>query len=92
MSISTMYTTDQEPPTPPTPPPLSPGDRRNFATLKRAASQGHLALVSAIRKADQRPVALVCAMQENDDGTISPIPFAVLIEGDPFELFEDPTA
>ena len=76
---------------PTTPPKLRKGDRTNFQTLLRAADDGALALVSAIRKADQQPVALVCAMQHNDDDTITPVPFAVLVEGNPFELFQDPT-
>ncbi len=74
------------------PPRLLHGDRHNFETLLRAAEDGALALVSAIRKADRRPIALVCAMQENDDDTITPVPFAVMVEGNPFELYEDPTA
>lgn len=44
-----------------TPPKLRKGDRLNFNTLRRAADDGALALISAIRKADQQPVALVCA-------------------------------
>jgi len=75
----------------PQPPKLSKADRANFDTLQRASDAGHLALLSAIRKADDRPVALVCAMQENADGTITPVPFAVMVEGNPFELFHDPT-
>jgi len=75
-----------------TPPKLRTGDRTNFETLLRAANDGALALVSAVRKSDQQPVALVCAMQSNDDDTITPVPFAVLVEGNPFELFDDPTA
>lgn len=74
-----------------TPPRLRKGDRMNFETLLRAASDGVLALVSAVRKADQQQVALVCAMQTNRDDTITPVPFAVMVEGNPFELFEDPT-
>ncbi len=73
------------------PPALLRGYRENFNTLLRAAGQRDLALVSAIRKADQKPVALVCAMQRNEDFTIMPVPFAVMVEGNPFELFEDPT-
>ena len=46
---------------PKNPPTLRKGDRQNFETLLRAASDGALALVSAIRKADQNPVALLCA-------------------------------
>ena len=76
---------------PTTPTKLRKGDRANFQTLLRAADDGALALVSAIRKADQQPVALVCAMQQNEDETITPVPFAVMVEGNPFELFEDPT-
>lgn len=73
------------------PPTLRKGDRQNFDTLLRAAGDGALALVSAIRRADQQPVALVCAMQHNDDETITPVPFAVMVEGNPFEMFDDPT-
>jgi len=73
------------------PPRLRKGDRANFDTLLRAAGDGALALVSAVRKADQHPVALVCAMQRNGDETITPVPFAVMVEGNPFDLFDDPT-
>jgi hypothetical protein len=75
----------------PRPPALTEGYTHNFDTLKRAGRNGDLALVSAIRKADQAPVALVWAMQQNDDDTITPVPFAVMCEGNPFEDFEDPT-
>lgn len=71
---------------------LRQGDQMNFETLLRAANDGALALVSAIRKSDQQSVALVCAMQSYDDETITPVPFAVMVEGNPFELFDDPTA
>ena len=71
------------------PPPLSEADKANFATLKQAAGNGDLALVSVIRKADQQPVSLVCAMG-HEGGIYYPAPLAVMIEGNPFELFEDP--
>lgn len=74
-----------------TPGKLRPGDKANFKQLQRAFDNGHIALVSAIRKADKAKVALVCAMQWNEDDTIMPIPIAVMVEGNPFELFEDPT-
>lgn len=75
----------------PIPPELRPGYKRNFQTLLRAAGYADLALVSAIRKSDQKPVALVCAMQTNGDQTITPVPLAVMCEGNPFDDFEDPT-
>jgi len=73
------------------PPALLPGYRDNFNTMLRASKEGDLALVSAIRKADKKPVALVCAIQRNPDETMTPVPFAVMCEGNPFEDFEDPT-
>jgi hypothetical protein len=76
---------------PQVPPKLRRGDKSNFKTLLRAADNSDLALVSAIRKVDQKPVALICAMSINDDETITPVPLAVMVEGNPFDLFEDPT-
>lgn len=73
------------------PPKLMPGYITNFETLKEACIAGDLALVSAIRKSDNKPVALVCAMSACDDGTIMPMPMAVMVEGNPFEDFYDPT-
>ena len=72
------------------PPPLAEGDHANFSTLLRASANRDLALVSAIRKKDKKPVALVCAMSR-DGEWIMPMPLAVMIEGDPFEDFDDPT-
>ena len=73
------------------PPKLTEGQVLNFETLKRACLDGNLALISAIRKADQKPVALVCAMNKDGEAYM-PAPLAVLIEDNPYELFEDPLA
>jgi hypothetical protein len=74
------------------PPALTKGYRANFETLKMAGGHGDLALISAIEKASGQPRALVCAMQRNEaDKTITPIPLAVMVWGNPFEMFEDPT-
>ena len=70
--------------------PLRPGDKSNFETLKRAHENGDLCLVSAVRKSDDAPVALVCAMGFDGEHYF-PAPLAVMIEGDPFDDFEDPT-
>ena len=77
--------------TPPAPPPLTDGDKRNFETLVSAFRNEDSALVSAIDKASGEPRALVCAMHRNEDGTLTPVPFAVLVWGNPFEMFHDPT-
>ena len=75
---------------PATPPQLTDGYKANFETLQKAAINDDLALVSAIRKSDQQPVALLCAV--NFDGEeYELVPIAQMIEGDPYELYEDPT-
>jgi hypothetical protein len=76
----------------PEPGPLSEEDCANFETLRRAHRSGDLALVSAIRKADGKQVALVCAMGRDEKGNYCPVPLAVMVEGNPYELFHDPTS
>jgi hypothetical protein len=73
-----------------TPGPLGEYDKANFETLLQAAKDGALALISTIRKSDGKQVALVCAMSHEEE-LIVPVPLAVMVEGDPYELFEDPT-
>lgn len=70
-------------------PALLPGYEANFNTLLRAVKNADLALLSAIRKADRKPVALVVALGwDGEERLISPL--AVMVEGNPYELFEDP--
>ncbi len=71
------------------PPEIAEGFGKNFETMLLAAADGKLALVSA-RYNSGRPAVLVCAMQTNPDRTISPVPFAVMVDGNPFEMFQDP--
>jgi len=72
-------------------PSLAEHHKRNFETLQRAWTNESIALVSAIRVADQQPVALVCAIQQNGDNTLTPVPLAEMVNGNPFELYQDPT-
>lgn len=73
------------------PGPLRKADSANFDTLLRAVKAGDAVLLSAIRKRDGKQVALVCAAQPGEDDTIEMVPFAVMVEGDPYEEYEDPT-
>lgn len=73
------------------PPALTEGQRANFNTLLRAATSGDLALVSARRKRNGKPIAILCAMQRNEDGTISPVPLAKQFDGNPYDELMDPT-
>lgn len=70
---------------------ISKGDAANFETIKKAHENGDLALMSAIRKSDGKRVSLVCAMGRDNLGNYYPSPLAVMIEGNPYEDFIDPT-
>ena len=69
---------------------LRKSDKKNFATLSRAFRSGHVALVDVLRLKDRKKVAAVCAIQSNSDGTVTMIPFATMVEGNPFEDFAPP--
>ncbi len=71
---------------------LRKSDKKNFATLTRAFRQGHVALVDVLRLKDRKKIAAVCAIQPNPDGTITMIPLAALVEGNPFVEFAPPKA
>lgn len=75
---------------PPSPPKLEDWVRTNFETLRRAFHNGDVALVSAIRKSDNKPFALISIM-EFVDGVFRVTPIAAMLDCDPFETFYDPT-
>lgn len=64
--------------------------RTNFETLKQAFAAGHVGLVECTDVRSREPVYALCAMSTEDDGEISLVPFATLIDGDPFELLAPP--
>jgi hypothetical protein len=65
--------------------------KHNFSTMLRAAKNGELALLSCIEKSTKQPVMAICAMQKEDDGSITPVPIAQMFQSNPYELLEDPT-
>jgi len=69
--------------------PLSKGDKGNFETLKLAVRHDDVALMDVRRRADGKSVAAVCAVNAQD-GKYEMIPLAVMVEGNPFELFDPP--
>ncbi len=71
---------------------LRKSDKKNFATLSRAFGSGHVALVDVLRLKDRKKIAAVCALQPNGDGTVTLIPLATLVEGNPFEELAPPKA
>lgn len=78
-------------PTEHAPGPLTDAQKANFVTLQRAERNKDLAIVSAIRKSDRANVALIVAVQRDNNGSFSIVPLAEMINGDPYELYEDPT-
>ena len=70
---------------------LRRGDKANFNTLLKAAKAGEVCLFSTTRKADKAKVALICAVNRDPSLGGEFVPLAVMIEGNPYELFEAPT-
>lgn len=64
-------------------------DRQNFDELCRAFVAGDVALMEVRRVADQTVVAAICAVSYID-GEYGVTPFAVMVEGNPFDLFDPP--
>src|SRR5215831_11667406 len=76
----------------PIPHALDADDTANFDTLVRATEADRICLIAAIRKADGQQVSLVCAINEDEDtGARALVPLAVMLDGNPDELFYDPT-
>ena len=69
-------------------PRLQENDKTNFHILMRAAKNGDLGLVSAIRRSDHATVALVCVPVVADNGDTGHMPIAVMVEGNPYDQFD----
>lgn len=68
---------------------LPTSDRANFDTISRAFSDGNAALVEVKRISDGTVVSAICAIGwEDGDYTITP--FAILVDGNPFDLLLPP--
>jgi len=63
----------------------------NFETLLRAAQDGNLALTHCRMKSTGKDVAVLTAINSPDaNDEMGFVPFAVMIEGDPYELLFSP--
>ena len=76
------------------PPPADPGypdipdvDIVNFAALLTAFNDENICIMDATRVSDNHHVTLLCSVIQNKDGTHKLTPHAVIIQGDPFELY-----
>jgi hypothetical protein len=66
--------------------------KTNYETVLAAAENGHLALLESHRVSDGERVFLLCGVSPptEEDETYSITPFAEMIDGNPFELYEPP--
>jgi hypothetical protein len=66
----------------PIPPDLLESFKEKFAIVKQAQSTGNLALLSAIRKSDNKPVSIVCSIQYEDEGHVKYVIQPLAVVGD----------
>ena len=64
----------------------------NFETLKRACTNGDLALLECQEKATGKVVEVVCAMFKDEEDMICAVPLAQMYDENPFELLNPPAA
>lgn len=68
--------------------------KANFTTLSKAMDATDVCVMSAVRKADRKPVWLICAVNYNSDEKGQEyefVPLAEMIDGNPYELYDPPT-
>lgn len=68
---------------------ISKGTKANFNMMERAAADGALCIMDAYDKQLKKSVVLVCATQKSA-GLFEFVPFAVMIDGNPYERYAPP--
>lgn len=66
---------------------IPPGHRANFVTLERAFASGDVTLVRCKDRATGKLVTAIC-IGASEPGQGDALPFAVLLDGNPFEALE----
>jgi len=69
---------------------LLSGYRANFETLQRAFQNGDVALMECELATTGEPVAVVCAANRYEDGSVEFAPFAMLFNDNPYEIVIPP--
>ena len=64
--------------------------KANFDTLTRAFADGSVCLMDCILKSTGEHVAVICAMQPAENKEIEMVPFAMLFNGNPFDMLTSP--
>jgi hypothetical protein len=69
---------------------LATGHKQNFETLQQAFDNGDVALMECQLAATGEPVAVLCAANRLPDGEVEFAPFAMLFNGNPYEILNPP--
>jgi hypothetical protein len=69
---------------------LAIGHKQNFDTLQQAFGQGDVALMQCQLASTGEEVAVICAANRLPDGGVEFAPFAMLFNGNPYELLNPP--
>lgn len=69
---------------------LTKVQRKNFNTLLKAAENGHLALMECKDAKTGESLAVLCAANRNEDGSVDFVPFGHMAPGNPYEAYLPP--
>ncbi len=69
---------------------LARGYKANFETLRQAFQNGDAALMECQLATTGEEVAVVCAATRQPDGEVEFAPFAMLFNGNPYEMLNPP--
>lgn len=69
---------------------LAVGHRKNFETLQQAFLAGDVALLECRLSATGEEVPVLCAANRAPDGSVEFAPFAMLFNGNPYEILNPP--
>ena len=70
--------------------PLSVGYKQNFDTIRRAFAAGDVALMECRLRATGEAVAVVCAANRHEDGSVEFVPMAMMFQDNPYEMLDPP--
>ena len=70
--------------------PLTPSQKDNFNTLRRAFRSGDAALMECQLAATGEAVAVVCAANRSKDKSVAFVPFAMFFADDPYRILDPP--
>ena len=69
---------------------LRESDNKNYNTLSEAFENEDTCLLECTEKATGEQRAVICAIQKVAPGQIEMVPLAVMITGNPYEMFYPP--